>query len=383
MFTTLFFLGCFCLTYFVIPKIIGLVEFKNLLDKPNVRSSHTKLTPTLGGIAFYFTLMVSFFFLKDFDIHKITYSITPGLTILFIFGLKDDLVVLSPYSKLLAQLVAVGFIVSNPSLQITSLSGFLGVFEIPMYASITISVILMITIINAYNLIDGIDGLASGIGIVISSINMVIYYNLGIDFYFYLALSITAILLAFLRFNLSSDKKIFMGDTGSLIIGFIISIFTIKLLALNKIIVDSDFPIIMENLPLLVIAILIVPLFDTARVFAIRILNKRSPFSADKNHMHHILVDLGLSHIKTSVVLIVINLIFVAFFTYLSFQSRQWYLILFLLIFLIIGLFILNKLDYSFSNLRKKVSYRNKRNKFKKRVSDARKRQKRKNISKG
>ena len=371
MFTSLFFLGSFLITYIITPKIIGLVEFKNLLDQPNKRSSHTKLTPTLGGIAFYFTLMLSFFFLKDFDTYKITYNIIPGLTLLFIFGLKDDLVVLSPYSKLFAQIVAAGFIVSNSSLQIITLSGFLGIYEIPFYVSIIISVFLIITIINAYNLIDGIDGLASGIGIVTSSIYAVIYFYLDIEFHFYLAISITGILLAFLRYNLSSDKKIFMGDTGSLIIGFVISIFTIKLLTLNNSIVESEIPFIIENLPLIILAILIIPLFDTARVFAIRILNKRSPFSADRNHMHHILIDLGFSHVKSSIILILFNLVFVCFFSYLASLNKQGLLFLILFVVVIFGLFAFYKLDYKLSNLRKKAAFRKRKKNFQKKIFDA------------
>lgn len=367
----LIFLGCFFITYFTIPKIIGVVEFKNLADKPNKRSSHTKVTPTLGGIAFYFTLMIAFCFSSDYDFDKVVYNIIPGLTILLFFGLKDDLVVLSPYTKLLGQIAAAGFLVLNDSLKIETLSGFLGIYEIPIYLSVLFSILLVVTIINAYNLIDGIDGLAAGIGIVISVVNMIIYYYLDVDFYFYLSLSVTAILLAFLRFNLSEDKKIFMGDTGSLIIGFVISIYTLKLLTLKNNILASDLPFNLENLPLVAIVILIVPLFDVARVFTIRLINKKSPFSADRNHIHHILVDLGFSHVKSSMILALTNLVFVAFFIYLSFKSKQGYLIFFLFVFLTLGFYLFYLLDYSFSNLRKKVSFRNRKKKIKDKILDA------------
>ena len=368
------FIGIFLLTYFTIPKIIGVVEYKKLLDEPNQRSSHKKVTPTLGGIAFFFSLMFAFFFLKDVDHSKIIYNILPGLTILFIFGLKDDLVVLSPLSKLVAQIAAVGFILSNPSFQIDSLNGFLGIYEIPQYISIIISGILMIVIINSYNLIDGIDGLAAGIGIVVSVINMIIFYFLELDFYFYLALIVSSILLAFLRYNLSKKHKIFMGDTGSLIMGFVISIFTIKLLTLNNQIIAMDLPFIIENLPLVALVILIVPLFDTTRVFAIRILNKRSPFSADRNHMHHILIDLGFSHIKSSLLLAAFNLAFVTIFVYLACNSRPVYLILFLAAILLILIYVFYELDYSFSNLRKKVLFRKRTKVFKQKMNVIKKR---------
>jgi len=364
------FIGAFLLTYFTIPKIIAVVEYKKLLDKPNQRSSHKKVTPTLGGIAFYFTLMFSLFFLKDYDNSSVVYNILPGLTILFIFGLKDDLVVLSPTAKLIAQVTATLFILANSSFHIDSLNGFLGIYELPQYASIIISSFIMIVIINAYNLIDGIDGLAAGIGIIISGINLIIYYFLEIDFYFYLSLIVIGTLSAFLRYNLSRYNKIFMGDTGSLIIGFIISIFTIKLLTLNEQIVASNLPFLIENLPLVALGILIVPLFDTFRVFSIRLFNKKSPFSADRNHMHHILIDLGFSHIKSSIILAVFHLLFVMILIYLATQSTQFYLFLFLtcIVFSLIYLFFV--LDFSFSNLRKKVFFRRKTKNIKRKISD-------------
>jgi len=364
------FIGAFLLTYFTIPKIIGVVEYKKLLDEPNQRSSHKKTTPTLGGIAFYFTLMFSLFFLKECDTSSVVYNILPGLTILFIFGLKDDLVVLSPTAKLIAQVTATLFILANPSFHIDSLNGFLGIYQLPQYASIIISSFIMIVIINAYNLIDGIDGLAAGIGIIISGINLIIYYFLEIDFYFYLSLIVIGILTAFLRYNLSRYNKIFMGDTGSLIIGFIISIFTIKLLTLNEQIVTSNLPFLIENLPLVALGILIVPLFDTFRVFSIRLFNKKSPFSADRNHMHHILIDLGFSHLKSSIILAGFNLLFVMIFIYLATQSTQFYLFLFLtfIVFSLIYLFFV--LDFSFSNLRRKVFFRKKTKEIKRKLSD-------------
>lgn len=363
------FIGAFLLTYFTIPKIIGVVEYKKLLDEPNNRSSHKKITPTLGGIAFYFTIMFSFFFLKEFDNSAVVYNMLPGLTILFIFGLKDDLVVLSPMSKLIGQIVATIFILANSSFHIESLNGFLGIYEMPQYLSICISSFIMIVIINAYNLIDGIDGLAAGIGIIISGINLIIFYFLGIDFYCYLSLVVIGTLVAFLRYNLSRYNKIFMGDTGSLIIGFMLSIFTIKLLTLNSQISASGFPMVIENLPLVALVILIVPLFDTLRVFTIRIVNKKSPFSADRNHMHHILIDLGLSHLKASFILSVFNLAFVILFIYLSSTSEQVYLITFLIVIALILGIVFYRLDFSFSNLRKKVLMRKKAEQIKKKIT--------------
>lgn len=363
----LLFLGSFLLTYFTIPRIIGVVEYKKLLDEPNNRSSHKKITPTLGGVAFYFTLILTFFFLNPYDELDIIIQVLPGLTILFIFGLKDDLVVLSPLAKLIAQVVAVAFVLSNSEILITNLNGFLGIYEIPIYLSYIITGFIMITIINAYNLIDGIDGLAASIGIVISLIYGLIFIYLDYDFFVLLCLSVIAMLIAFLRYNLSKSQKIFMGDTGSLIIGFIISVFTINFLSFRTPELEN-LPVVVENLPFIAFSILIIPLFDTFRVFAIRMFNKKSPFSPDRNHMHHILIDLGLSHFKTSLILSVANILFVTIFTIVASSSKQIILI-FLLALILIGLFYLFfMLDFKFSNLKKKVRFKQKTKELKDKI---------------
>ena len=143
----LFFTASFALTYFTIPKIIGVVEYKNLMDSPNRRSSHKIITPTLGGIAFFYTLVFALFFLKDWNRYDEAWYLIPGLTILFILGLKDDLVVLSPFTKLVGQLCAIVFVLFNESFTIQSLNGFLGIYEIPYYIYFVMGVLIMLTII--------------------------------------------------------------------------------------------------------------------------------------------------------------------------------------------------------------------------------------------
>lgn len=366
----LFFLGAYVLTYFTIPKIIGIVEYKSLMDNPNQRSSHSKRTPTLGGIAFFYTLVFALFFLRSWAQFGEAIYLMPGLTILLIVGLKDDLVVLSPYTKLVAQLVAILFIIVNPSFEIQSLNGFLGIHEIPIYAYYVIAAFMMITVINAYNLIDGIDGLAAAVGIVILMIYTAIFYVTKEYFYALLCLTLNGSLIAFLSFNLSSSKKIFMGDTGSLMVGFIISILTLKFLALSPETYDS-LPFLLENIPLIAIAILIVPLFDTARVFTIRIANKRGPFSPDRNHTHHILVDyLKLSHKQASFILAGFNLLFVVLFIVLGTAPYNLYLAIFLLSVVIVLGYLFYRFDYSFGNLKRKILVKKKVNSFKDKVKN-------------
>jgi UDP-N-acetylmuramyl pentapeptide phosphotransferase/UDP-N-acetylglucosamine-1-phosphate transferase len=343
-----------------VPKIIGVVEYKNLMDHPEHRSSHFKKTPTLGGVAFFYTLIFALFFLKEWANFWEPIYYIPGLTILFIVGLKDDLVVLSPYTKLLAQLISVLFILSNEGFVIHSLNGFFGIYEIPIYVYYVIGTFIMITIINAYNLIDGIDGLASIVGIVILIIYATIFYLTKEYFFLLLCLTLNGCLLAFLKYNLSSDEKIFMGDTGSLIVGFIISTLTLKFLALPEESYDN-LPFLIENIPLIAISVLIVPLFDTARVFTIRMVNKKSPFSADRNHTHHILVDyFKISHEKASYIIGAFNLIFVYLFIILGSQSYNFLVTTILVISVILLAYLFYRFDYSFSNLKRKIRFRKK-----------------------
>ncbi|WP_405208872.1 MraY family glycosyltransferase [Aquimarina sp. LLG6339-5] len=359
-FPILFFFGAYVMTYFTIPKIIGLVEYKKLMDEPNKRSSHKKITPTLGGISFFYTLIFALFFLKDWDTYDEAIYFIPSLTILFIVGLKDDLVVLSPYTKLIAQLVAVIFILSNKGFMIHSLNGFLGIEEIPVYISYVVGGFMMLTIINAYNLIDGIDGLAAIVGIVIVIIYSAIFYLTEEYFYLLLCLALNGSLIAFLSFNLSSSKKIFMGDTGSLIVGFIISVLTLRFLALSPESYDS-LPFLLENVPLIAISILIVPLFDTARVFTIRVANKRSPFSPDRNHTHHILIDyFKISHQQASFIIGGFNLVFVILFVILGSTSYNIYLVIALITTVIILGYFFYRFDYSFANIKRKIIFRKK-----------------------
>ena len=359
------FIGSFLLTYLTIPKIIKIVEYKRLMDDPNKRSSHNTKTPTLGGVSFFYTIIFVLFFIHGRDTFDEAIYIIPGLTILFMVGLKDDLIVISPGAKLIAQVFAVAFILVNPSFTIHSFNGFLNIFDIPYYLYLVIAGFIMITIINSYNLIDGIDGLASVVGIVILVIYTTIFYTTGEYFFALLSISLNACLLAFFGFNISSERKIFMGDTGSLIVGFIISILTLKFLALTP---DAyvGLPFLLENAPLIAISILIVPLFDTARVFAIRIANKKGPFSPDRNHTHHVLIDFwGLSHKQASFIIGCFNLVFVVLFIVLGSKAENLGMVIFLISAVIILGYVFFKYNYNFTTLKQKIMLKRKVGKIK------------------
>ncbi|GMN10068.1 MraY family glycosyltransferase [Croceitalea sp. MTPC9] len=356
----LLFIGAFLLTYFTIPKIIRVVEYKRLMDNPNNRSSHGSPTPTLGGVSFFYCLVFALFFIKGVAFFDEAIYIIPGLTILFITGLKDDLVFLSPMTKLIAQIISISFILFNDSFIIYSLNGFLNIYEIPFFLYFIIAGFIMITIINAYNLIDGIDGLAAVVGIIILVLYTTIFYITKEYFYSFVSVTLNGCLISFLGFNLSTTKKIFMGDTGSLIVGYIIAILTLKFLALKP---ESyeEMPFLLENAPIIAIAILIVPLFDTARVFTIRIANKRGPFSPDRNHTHHVLIDYwGLSHKQASFIIGCFNLIFVILFVILGSKAKNSGMVIMLVGVVILLGYIFFKYNYNFTTLKQKIMLKRK-----------------------
>jgi len=305
----------FLLTYFLIPKIINVVNHKNLMDSPNERSSHKHLTPTFGGASFFVILIITLLLIQMLDLNNLSLNIIAGLTILLVTGLKDDLVVISPQAKLLGQFIAVCFFLFNTSFYEINLYGFLGIHETGPYVGYIFTIFIMLSIINAFNLIDGIDGLAASIGIISLSMYAVIFFFLREFYYILICASLVGSLLAFLRFNLSSRKKIFMGDTGSLIIGFIVAVMTIKFLTTDQSsLLELSF--IPQNSIFVACSILIY-----------------------KNHIHHVLLDHGNSHIKTSILISSFSLLFSVLFIYLSTRiSNIW---------LIIGLFLVSYLIFT------------------------------------
>jgi UDP-N-acetylmuramyl pentapeptide phosphotransferase/UDP-N-acetylglucosamine-1-phosphate transferase len=271
----------------------------------------------MAGVAFFLVLIFMLTIISVWDVERIGINLIAAATLMFAIGLKDDLVVSTPRAKIIGEILAVLFVLFCNCLKVNSLQGFLGIYEIPIWLSSAIIIIIILTIVNAYNMIDGIDGLASGIGIVIFSVYGLIFYAAGTYFYFLLCLCLIGILLAYLRYNLSSTKKIFMGDTGSLIIGFCIGFLSLKFLAMDtSLLAEYDFRA--ENKLIIIGAIFFMPLFDTLRVICVRLLNRTSPFRPDNNHIHHILIDSGLTHFKASIFLCVLNLLIAITLIFLS-----------------------------------------------------------------
>lgn len=337
MLAMLLFIVSFLLSYYIVDKIRGVMLYKKIVENPNERSSHRLAVPNLGGMAFFIVLMLSFFFFQEYDDGNLLLSFLPGLCILFVVGLKDDLVVLAPLSKLLAQIVATCFLVFQHHFSISSLHGFMGINDLPVFFAVTLAIILVVSIINSINLIDGIDGLAATVSIIIFTAYGGLFYFAEKTYFTLIAIVMIGILLAFLRFNLSKDKKIFMGDTGAMILGFINGAMTLRFLSLDDAAI-AKLPFYFENIPLVVGAILIVPFFDTVRVFILRLMERRSPFSPDRSHIHHIIIDrYKISHRKASFSIGLIQVILILLLAYLATIITQWYLLLFFSLIIIVA----------------------------------------------
>jgi UDP-GlcNAc:undecaprenyl-phosphate GlcNAc-1-phosphate transferase len=299
-----------------IPVIINISKLKDLMAEIELRSSHETLTPTLGGVAIFAATLISYFIWDNpYEGHEIHLAVA-DLIILFFLGIKDDILILSPKKKLLIQIAASILLITLGDLRINSLYGLLGVNNIPYFLSIIFTTFIFISLINAINLLDGIDGLAGTVGVMASICFGYLFFNLGLFAHATLAFSLAGSLIGFLRYNWSIKNKIFMGDTGSLIVGFLLSFFAVKYIILN-----SDYlynPQLGNDAPILAMLILILPLFDTLRMFIIRLLAFKSPFEGDRNHLHHILIDQGISHMAATLLLVGGNcLLLLAYFVFL------------------------------------------------------------------
>ena len=314
--------------WITIPKIVVISRMKKLFDKPNDRKVHKKEISRLGGVSFVPALMISVslviglrYYLHQpipmiSEISFITefMFLLSASFIIFFIGLTDDLVGVSYKTKFVVQIIS-ATLIAFTGLVPATLLGFCGIYEInPIVCGLFI-IVVIVFIINAYNLIDGVDGLCSGL----SSVALIAF---GIWFtyiegfiYSMIAMGMLGVLLAFFYYNISGKRlKIFMGDTGSLTLGLLISFLALKFLQ-----TATDYTPVSENSLIqsvhspiaIIIGLLFIPIFDTLRVFTGRIMHRKSPFAPDKTHIHHKMLALGLTHIQSTITLIVSQIAFV------------------------------------------------------------------------
>ncbi len=281
---------------FATPSIIYLAHKKKLLDEPNGRTVHFSLTPRLGGLAIFAGFMSALTIFGDFTKEELgVQQVLAGCIVIFFIGLKDDIIPVSAFKKFFVQILAVGIVVFVGDIRITNFHGFIGVYELAPGLSYGLTFIVIIGLTNAINLIDGLDGLAASIGLIIT-LTFGYYFYFFNSPYAFICIALAGGLVGFLKYNFK-NASIFMGDTGSLVTGFIIAVCSVQFV--------ETLPI--PNAPVIVLGALFLPVLDTLRVFVIRVLNGVSPFAPDKNHLHHKLMGLGLNQVRSVLILVFLN----------------------------------------------------------------------------
>ena len=297
----------FIISFLAIPVVLQIAQKKNLYDVPDERKVHSFPVPSLGGVGIFGGfLLASLLSIQGYANPEFQYFFAAALVIFFL-GLKDDLLVLSATKKFIGQVIAASILIHLGGIRLDSMHGLFGFYQVPEGFGLALSYLTIIVVINSFNLIDGVDGLSSSLGILTMLIFGTYFFIIGQQAYSLMAFAMAGSLVAFLIFN-HHPAKIFMGDSGSLMIGLVNAILVIRFIN----VADSasvSFPV--ASVVAVGFAILIVPLLDTLRVFAIRIYNGRSPFTPDRNHVHHLLLDRGLGHAAVTFICVGINIGFV------------------------------------------------------------------------
>ena len=322
----------FILVLIVIPSILSVARAKKIYEPFDKRKIHTQIIPPLGGVAIFFGVTLSTIIASDgYSFDSLKYKIA-AVMLMFFIGLKDDLLIVSNRKKLIVQIFAAVMLITLGNIRLTNLHGIFGIYEINYLSGMLITLFAIVVIINSFNLIDGIDGLASGLAMLAGTVFGIWFYLAGHIQHAILSFALVGSLAGFFLYNVFGHRnKLFMGDSGSLVVGLIISIIVIQF---NEFNIVKTIPFAIGAAPVVSFAIIIVPLVDTLRVMTIRIMQKQSPFSADNNHIHHRLLSLVPSHLKVTLIIVAVNafLIGIAFlFNNISFNVNFQFLFLFLI----------------------------------------------------
>jgi UDP-GlcNAc:undecaprenyl-phosphate/decaprenyl-phosphate GlcNAc-1-phosphate transferase len=297
----------FIITFLAVPVILQVAEKKKLYDIPDERKVHTSPVASLGGVGIFAGfLLASLLSIQGYLNPEFQYFFAAAVVIFFL-GLKDDLMILSASKKFIGQIIAASILIHLGGIRLDSMYGLFGFEQLPEGFGLALSYLTIIVVINSFNLIDGVDGLAASLGILTMLVFGTYFFTVQYQAYALLSFAMAGSLMAFMIFN-HHPAKIFMGDSGSLMIGLVNAILVIKFINVAH---DPVVTLPITASVAIGFAILIVPLLDTLRVFSIRIIKGRSPFTPDRNHVHHLLLDRGLSHAAVTMVCVAINVGFI------------------------------------------------------------------------
>jgi UDP-N-acetylmuramyl pentapeptide phosphotransferase/UDP-N-acetylglucosamine-1-phosphate transferase len=299
----------FVICFLIIPVIIKYSLEKNLVDIPGRRKIHKKITPSMGGIAIFLGFIIASIIWIDLYQLKEVRFVPMALFIVFFVGVRDDLVPLRPVMKVLGQVMAACLLIFLFDLRLRSLYGLLGIYDIPFIVSFVITTFTIIVVTNSFNLIDGLDGLAGTLASVTLTAFGISFFLIDDIVFATLSFGMLGAVIAFLFFNWQ-PSKIFMGDTGALVIGMMLSILAIHFIDSHHALPDGH-PYKFDAGISGAVCFIIVPLADTLRIFILRLTRKQSPFKPDKSHIHHNFVRLGFSHGGSTIFLSLIQLGFI------------------------------------------------------------------------
>ena len=327
-----------CTTAILIPCWMKVCAKWNLYEQTDDRKRHRSNIPTMGGISIFAGIFISsLIFIQDSNAYNFN-ILYVAMFLMFLTGFLDDLIALSPLKKVVFQFI-ISILVIAAGFRIESAFGLFSVGELPMIISYSVTIFFIVAITNALNLIDGLDGLAGSITLISSLIFGILFYQVGDIGMTFLAMSVCGAVFGFLFYNFH-PAKIFMGDTGSLILGFLLSIQAIALMQHYSHDVNS----IAQLSPTVIIAALFVPAFDVLRVSVIRMLTGFSPFHPDRNHVHHMILGQGFGKRMTTLMITGFNLLFVV----IAVLFPQMDINLFLIMAVCLGMLTMNSLCMSF-----------------------------------
>ena len=331
----------FVFTWLTIPRVAEVVRKYKIFRTPSDRDLHWRFVPKLTGLSFYVALLVvAFAFVPFVDVQRLILVLGAGAIIVYV-GIRDDIYQLRPIIKLILQLVAISFFAFGDDLVVRNLYGFLNVYDLPIGVDYFLTFFIGVFMINAFNLCDGIDGLAAMLGVVMSVCYGSIFYIVGDYLFLSFCVILIGCLFAFLRFNLSHKKKVFMGDTGSLFLGFMFYLFTMYFVTSESVILSIFIPH-KSLVSLAALCIFIVPILDSGSVFFSRVWHKKSPFKPDNNHVHHLVLHFTKNHVMASLIIVASLTATLMLFSQLSFNLAHevtttifliylfvWYVVLF------------------------------------------------------
>jgi len=328
----------FVITFYAIPIVIYIADKKKLYDEPDERKIHFHPISPLGGVGIFSGFILGLLIAADISsVAGSVQFILAALMVVFFVGIKDDVLILLPMKKFIGQLIVAFLLMWKGNLLINDMHGFLYINKIDTTYSYALTLFTIVVIMNAFNLIDGIDGLASSLGIITASIFTVFFYLNGDIFFACLGFCLAASLFSFLIYNFS-PAKIFMGDAGSMLIGTVNSILVIRFIETAE--GSNILPLFAS--PAMGFGILLIPLMDTLRVFTIRIFHGRSPFFAEKNHLHHLLLEKGFTH-KQIMFYLSISSILIILLSYVALPLGTTKVILLQIISFFLGVWLIKK----------------------------------------